>query len=502
MATSEEEFLNELTPDEAQAILQASMSILRQESFPVVAKNVFQGLKEQIGAKAGYVALLSDDGMENEIVYLDPGHYDCRVDESLPMPIRGFRAVVYESGRAQYCNDFDHTEYKGLMPDGHVRLRNVMFTPLILEGKARGLLGLSNKEGDFTDRDAMLAEHFGRLASLALYNSFKNSALEASETRCRHLIEGAFDAMVSIDQDGKVIFFNDAFRRLLRLSDGEMLGKGIDDLLKATEKPEAEGIHKVKAALPDGRQASLEVSVSKTIMGGEDVQVLVIRDVTKSEALERRMRLVDRKMELMGKVTRHDVLNHIMVVQGFLELSHDSGQPLSERHFDRINEALERMKSLYSLQREFEALGTAAAEWVDLEESMRRARSLLAQDSSGVEFRIGVQGMVWADPLFDKVLYNLVQNSLQHGEKVSFIGIEAVTNGNEVLIDVYDDGVGVPEADKRSIFSLGFGKNTGQGLFLVKEILDTYGMSVDEIGSPGQGARFRIHVPIGSWRLS
>ena len=99
MVNPEEEFLNELTPEEARAILRASMPILRQDSFPEVARNVFHGLKDQIGAKAGYVALLSDDGAENEIVYLDPGHYDCQVDLSLPMPIRGFRAVVYESGK-------------------------------------------------------------------------------------------------------------------------------------------------------------------------------------------------------------------------------------------------------------------------------------------------------------------------------------------------------------------------------------------------------------------
>lgn len=476
------------------------MPILRQDSFPEVARNVFHGLKDQIGAKAGYVALLSDDGAENEIVYLDPGHYDCQVDLSLPMPIRGFRAVVYESGRAQYCNDFEDMDYKDLMPDGHVALQNVMFAPLILEGKARGLLGLSNKEGGFTDRDAMLAEHFGRLASLALYNSHKNDELEASEARCRRLIEGAFDAMVSINNDGNVLFFNDSFRRLIGLPDDELMGKSINVILGVGERPKREGIYKLKGHLPDGRNLSLEVSSSHTIMGGEQVHVLVIRDVTESEAWERRMRLVDRKMELMGKVTRHDVLNHVMVVQGFLELSKDSGQPLSERHFDRINEALDKMKSLYSLQREFETLGTATAEWVDLGEGMRRAVSLLVNESGGVDIRIDVHGMVWADQLFDKVLYNLVHNSLLHGEKVTVIGIEDAVHGEEVHIDVYDDGVGVPEGEKKSIFSLGFGKNTGQGLFLAREILDTYGMKVEEIGVPGEGARFRIHVPIGSWR--
>ncbi|MGE4274936.1 MAG: ATP-binding protein [Candidatus Methanomethylophilaceae archaeon] len=499
MASSDDGFLDGLSLEEARNILRASMSILSHDAFPVVARNVFQGLKEQTGARAGYVALLSDDGMENEIVYLDPGDYECHVDESLPMPIRGFRGLVYGSGRAQYCNDFLSTEHWHLMPPGHVGLFNVMFAPLILEGEVRGLLGLSNKDGGFTDRDALLGELYGRMAALALHNSLRTTELKASEERYRHLAEGAFDAIAALGKGGTVLFANPSFRSMTRLSDEELVGRDIHELLPGAEIPAEEGVHKLRPTFADGRSLSLEASMSRTILGGEDVRVLIVRDVTEKEALERKMRLVDRKMELMGKITRHDVLNHIMVVQGYLELSQGSGQPLTEKGFARINEALEKTKSLYMLQREFEALGTASAQWVDLRTAYGNARSELALDTAGVDFRMDVDALLWVDSLFEKVLYNLLYNALVHG-RPSVVGIEAQEGEEEVLLDVYDDGSGIPEDEKQSIFTLGFGKNSGQGLFLVREILDTYGMRVEEVGEPGCGARFRIHVPHGSWR--
>jgi signal transduction histidine kinase len=63
-----------------------------------------------------------------------------------------------------------------------------------------------------------------------------------------------------------------------------------------------------------------------------------------------------------------------------------------------------------------------------------------------------------------------------------------------------DDGVGVPDAEKKRIFERGFGKNTGLGLFLAREILDLTGISIRETGTFGSGARFEMIVPFGSFR--
>jgi len=63
-----------------------------------------------------------------------------------------------------------------------------------------------------------------------------------------------------------------------------------------------------------------------------------------------------------------------------------------------------------------------------------------------------------------------------------------------------DDGTGIPPGEKEKIFERGYGKNTGMGLFLSREILAITGISITGNGEPGKGARFEIRVPPGKFR--
>ncbi len=156
---------------EIEALLKASRAVLRYSNFKESAREIFDQAKIITGATAGYVALLSDDGEENEVLFLDAGGKPCTVDPELPMPIRGLRETAYRTNSTVYENDFWHSEWMEFLPDGHVRMDNVMFAPLVIEGKTVGIMGLANKDGDFTEHDAEMATAFGEFAAIALYNS-------------------------------------------------------------------------------------------------------------------------------------------------------------------------------------------------------------------------------------------------------------------------------------------------------------------------------------------
>jgi len=64
-----------------------------------------------------------------------------------------------------------------------------------------------------------------------------------------------------------------------------------------------------------------------------------------------------------------------------------------------------------------------------------------------------------------------------------------------------DNGVGIPKGDKDKIFAKGYGKNTGFGMFLIREILALTGISIKEIGIEGSGACFEMSIPKGSFIL-
>ncbi len=58
-----------------------------------------------------------------------------------------------------------------------------------------------------------------------------------------------------------------------------------------------------------------------------------------------------------------------------------------------------------------------------------------------------------------------------------------------------DNGKGIPDSDKEKIFGHGFGKHTGIGLALSKEILSITGITIRETGQAGQGASLRSGFP-------
>lgn len=80
------------------AIVQGARAILEKQSFAEAARAIFDRCREMTGALSGYVALLNEDGSENEVLFLDAGGLPCSVDPELPMPIRGLRATAYETG--------------------------------------------------------------------------------------------------------------------------------------------------------------------------------------------------------------------------------------------------------------------------------------------------------------------------------------------------------------------------------------------------------------------
>jgi len=156
---------------ELQAIMDGSRAVLDQKGFKGAARAIFDHCKKLVGATSGYVALLSENGEENEVLFLEAGELPCDVDPELPMPIRGLRAEAYHSNKAVYHNDFMNSEWVGFMPEGHVILKNVMFAPLVIDEKTVGIIGLANKASGFNDNDAKMATGFGELAAIALRNS-------------------------------------------------------------------------------------------------------------------------------------------------------------------------------------------------------------------------------------------------------------------------------------------------------------------------------------------
>ncbi|MDD4137620.1 MAG: ATP-binding protein, partial [Methanoregula sp.] len=152
--------------------------------------------------------------------------------------------------------------------------------------------------------------------------------------------------------------------------------------------------------------------------------------------------------------------------------------------------------------RDYQDMGVKAPSWQNVWSTIIDAKGALPLGNVTVEMdRPDLE--LLADPLFEKVFYNLIDNSLKYGgEQLRAIRISSQERGDHLLITYEDDGAGIADADKPHIFERGFGKHTGFGLFLSREILSITGISIRETGEYHNGARFGIVVPKGAWRFT
>lgn len=207
------------------------------------------------------------------------------------------------------------------------------------------------------------------------------------------------------------------------------------------------------------------------------------------------------KLSILASITRHDILNRVMVVTAYSGmLLETASDPVSVKQLESMATAGKDIQHLIEFTRQYQELGVKKPVWQDIREVMQRRslESLLSTISFSVS---GPKVEIFVDQMLEKVLYNLVENSLRHGERVTEIRITMETDGDELLIIYTDNGIGVAEAEKDLIFKKGHGKNTGLGLFLIREILDLTRISIRENGIPGEGVRFEMRVPRDGWRL-
>ena len=190
-----------------------------------------------------------------------------------------------------------------------------------------------------------------------------------------------------------------------------------------------------------------------------------------------------------------------MAVYSYLDLSRElATDPVQKEYLDRQETAINAMHEQIAFTREYQQLGTEAPFWQRADLSIRRAKDQVNLRNISLTSSTG-DLEIFADPMLEKVFYNLLDNAVRYGgDGITSITFSLQESGKDLILAVGDNGVGIPADDKPLIFERGFGKNTGLGLFLSREILAITGIGIQETGVPGKGARFEICVPAGKFR--
>jgi len=437
------------------------------------------------------------------------------------------------------------------LPEGKHLVLWVKATPLYdAEGRVSGAIEIFR---DITERVKIISERRAARETLARKNEeilSRNEQLAAieeelrqtldelqqshrlvleNEKKYRALVEALPDALL-IHENKKITYGNPAacalfgvgsMAQLSRIPLDTLIGNGTGEAILARSGEICAG--KIQAGpqgytikKPDGQMIHVEAFFSPVDVEGRVLVQILFHEVTRQKISEEQigrqhdeveryahaLARANRNLNLMYSITRHDILNHLTVLTGFMELAGTCiTDPVVADYLKKQKCAAQAIYQSILFTRDYQDLGIHDPEWQNLQDLVT---CVTAQaNAPRIRFIIALDGLeIYADPLLEKVFYNLIDNSLRHGGDVSAVTVSFQKNDRGVLLIYNDNGGGIPTDEKPHIFERGVGKNTGLGLYLVQEILALTDITVRETGEPGHGAQFEMQVPLHSLRFT
>ncbi|MBK9516270.1 MAG: MASE1 domain-containing protein [Anaeromyxobacter sp.] len=335
-----------------------------------------------------------------------------------------------------------------------------------------------------------------------------------------------FTAVLFIEPSGLVTYANEAAGRLLERTTAELLGHSLWELDGAFEEAgwggawarlRAEGalVLDGRLARPDGRRVEAEVGLTLVAHDGLEVGVYAARDLTERRRAETAQRLAS--VGTLAAGMAHEINNPLTFVAANLAFALDRvgplrGDPRAEEVARALEDAEEGTRRVARVVRDLKAVSRVEVEerrpvdvLAEVETALKLAQHELRHRAALVVALGPVPAVRAPEFQLGQVFLNLLVNA---GQAVGDAGADRhtvrVTSRTApdgwAVVEVADDGPGIPEAARARIFEPFFttkpvGAGTGLGLSVCHGIVTALGGRIEVESVEGQGARFSVHLP-------
>ncbi len=176
----------------------------------------------------------------------------------------------------------------------------------------------------------------------------------------------------------------------------------------------------------DGTIFPVEVNVHPFVLKNKRITLAVIRDISERKRDEAALKESHKKLKLLSSITRHDINNQVSVIRGYLEVLRErQHDPSLDDYFNKSGVAADQITRMIQFAKEYEKIGVQSPVWQDCRtviESVIKDRPT-GQLKVVNDIRAGTE--VFADPLIARVFYNLIDNAVRHGGKITTIRFSA-----------------------------------------------------------------------------
>jgi PAS domain S-box-containing protein len=341
------------------------------------------------------------------------------------------------------------------------------------------------------------------------------------ERRLEAVFNRTFQFTGLLEPDGTVIKVNDAAVEFSGSAREELVGRPFWEVpWWGTDEQTVAGLrdavgwaaagefvrYEVTAGAPDGAgEVTVDFSISPVTDETGDVVLLVPegRDVTERKRRERELRRERERLEFVNRVLRHNLLNGLNVVSARADILEAFVSEGGETHLGTIRGRVEELVDLVETMRSFtRVIGQEVTDLEPVDLGSTLARQLEALDDVHDDVVVVAEGTlpsvsVLADELLPQVFENVLTNAVQHNDKdAPRVTVRVDRGEDDVAVRVSDNGPGVPDEEKDRIVEKSVEELStpggGFGLFLAKELVDSYGGSIDVADNDPEGAVFTV----------
>ena len=403
-----------------------------------------------------------------------------------------------------------------------------LFRPLarLVEGAGRLADGRHPSRVDVPEDEdlAVLARALNRMAGGV---EEQIAAVRAQRDHLQAILSSMAEGVLVVDRRGKADFANPSFRRMFAV-DGEVEGRLP---LEITRRGELAAL--VERTLEERRPLTTELEMrsperhilalaSAGLTGEPGGAVVVARDITESR------RLADMRRDFVANVS-HELKTPLSAIRGFAETLRDGAleDPEAARRFtDRILEQCQRLQALLHDLLILSRLESADVpldldEPVDLTRVVRRALEVVQPRARAKEIELQVEGgpvptLAGNSASLERLVLNLLENAVKYNRRGGHVTVRLTSfkrprGAGQVVLEVSDDGIGIPPDSLPRIFERFYrvdrGRSreeggTGLGLAIVKHVAQVHDGRVEVESELGGGSTFRVRLPVRAPRGS
>jgi PAS domain S-box-containing protein len=361
----------------------------------------------------------------------------------------------------------------------------------------------------FQDLVGQLKEKEKELERLRAAAQEKADSIEAYNA---NILQSVPSGVVSIDNELRIKSMNQAAKRILGVESEKLINREFKDIFKeplAALIKEKGPVARVEFPYVTGDDRHVWLGITTSLLknaAGEQIGLIfVFTDLTDIKALQAQVELQQRLSQLgeMSAGISHELRNSMSVIAGYAKLLGKKVDPAALPTVDAISTEINNMDKIISELLAFAKPSVLSKELVDLNSLLINAveTTVSSNDSVKTSIQASETIAVQADEiLLRQALTNLLQNAVEAMPGGGSIEIKLNKFQSRAQLSIRDTGAGIPKNIIQKIFLPFYTtkeQGIGFGLALVQKIIVSHSGTIEVSSREGEGATFRIVLPMG-----